>query len=406
MTQRKSKPHGIETKLCVAGREPAKQSGFVNCPIYRGSTTVYKNISDVENKKNRYWYGTAGNPTVSNLQEAWMQLTGAKGVVVVPTGLAAITLSLLATVKAGDNVLIVDSSYSPTRLFADNVLAKMNVEVTYYDPLCSPDALRQMLRTKPHTSVLFLESPGSNTFEVQDVPGLTAVAREFGVVTIIDNTWSTPLFFDALGKGCDISVEAATKYVGGHSDMLLGLVAANEKMWDKVRAMYDLLGICPGNEDCFLALRGLRTLHLRVKAVESRAMHVAQWLSKRKEVVKILHPAFPDCPGHEFWRRDFTGSTSVFAVIIHPDYSKSDVARMVNRLRVFGIGYSWGGFDSLVMVYDCTATRTAVTFNPGGVLVRLQIGLESTEDLILDLTRAFAALKKKKTSLKKRLAAK
>lgn len=378
-----------ETRLTVLGRNPDEQSGFINCPIYRGSTTLYKTYQDVETVNTRYFYGTAGNPTVSNLCDAWTSLTGAAGTIVLSSGLGAVTIALMTAVKAGDTILVTDSVYLPTRLFCGDYMEKMDVKTVYYNPMITGDDLRELIRVHPKTSVLFLESPGSQTFEIQDVPALTAVCREHGICSMIDSTWSTPLFFDSLGKGCDMAIEAGTKYLSGHSDLLMGLVAANETWFPRLRKMYDVLGFVPGNEDCFLALRGLRTMHIRVKEAERRGLEMAKWLKSREEVIRIVHPAFPESPGHEIWKRDFTGSTGVFAVVLNPKYTKENVAKMVDHMDIFGLGFSWGGFDSLLMIYDCSSFRTAAPFNPGGILLRFQIGLEGMDDLKTDIIKGF-----------------
>lgn len=385
---------GIETKLNRLGRDPEAQHGFINGPVYRGSTTVHKSVAVMEQRTAKYMYGTHGNPTVSNLQDAWNELTGAAGTALVPTGLAAVTLAILSVVKAGDNLLIVDSVYRPTRAFCDTVLARMGVTTTYYVPSITPNALRELLAEHPNTTVIFLESPGSQTFEVQDVPGLTAAARERGIVSIIDNTWATPIFFDALGRGgCDISVEAGTKYLGGHSDILLGLVAANAAYYPAIRSTYLTLGLVPGPEDCFLALRGMRTLFMRLKHAEARGLEVARWLEGRPEVRRVLHPALPSCPGHEFWKRDFTGATGLFSFELQPEYTKEQAVRVVDSLRIFQMGFSWGGFESLCILFDPSEYRTAGSYTRGGQMLRVQIGHESLDDLTADLDQALQKLK-------------
>ncbi|KAG5470670.1 hypothetical protein LSCM1_01916 [Leishmania martiniquensis] len=388
-----SERQSIETRLNRLGRNPAEQCGFINCPIYRGSTVLYKSISDATDRRAAYWYGTAGNPTVTNLQNAWTALTGGAGSFVLSSGMQAITYALLAAANAGDNILVADTVYLPTRNLCDDFLVTKGITTTYYDPCITADELRELLRKHPNTTALFMESPGSQTFEIQDVPSICAVAREFNITTIIDNTWATPIFFDAHGMGCDISVEAGTKYLGGHSDLLLGLISANETWYPKLRTLMGLFQSVPGNEDCFLALRGLRTMYLRLKEAERRALEVARFMQSREEVLRVLHPAFPDCRGHEIWKRDFTGSSGVFSVVLLPKYKLEAVKQMVESYRIFCIGFSWGGFESLVMSFDCTTYRTATTFAPGGILLRFQIGLESMEDLKQDLCQGFDKLR-------------
>ncbi|ERK16573.1 Cystathionine beta-lyase [Serratia fonticola AU-P3(3)] len=292
--------------------------------------------------------------------------------------------------KAGDHLLMPDSVYKPTRLFCAGMLGKMGIETTYYDPLIGAD-IGTLLR--PNTTTLFLESPGSQSFEIQDIPTMAALAKHQGIATIIDNTWATPVFFRAHEHGCDISVEAGTKYLGGHSDLLMGVVSANDAWWPKLREAYDLMAMLPGAEDCFLALRGLRTMFLRLKEAEKRGLEMAHWLKSRPEVLKVLHPAFPDCPGHEFWKRDFTGSSGLFSIILQPEYTKAGVDNMLDNMSIFAMGYSWGGFESLVIPFNCAEYRTVTQWQPGGRALRLQIGLEDMDELKADLEQGFERLK-------------
>lgn len=383
----------IETTLNRVGRCSEEQYGFINPPVYRGSTTLYKTLDDALNARAPFKYGTHGNPTVANLQKAWTALTGGAGTVVLSSGMAAVSFALLAVAKSGDNVLMTDTAYLPTRRFCDEFLRDMGITTTYYDPLITGEELRSLLTKLPKTTALFMESPGSQTFEIQDVPALTAVAKEFGVTTVLDNTWATPIFFDAHGKGCDISVEAGTKYLGGHSDLLLGMVSATEAWFPKLKRTLALFQCTPGNDDCFLALRGLRTMYIRLKEAEKRALDLARFLQNRDEVLRVLHPAFPECPNHALWKRDFTGSSGLFSIILLPKYTLKDIERMLDGLELFGMGFSWGGFESLIMYYDCTANRTATQFAPGGPLIRIQVGLESFDELKADLDEGFKRLR-------------
>lgn len=382
----------VQTLLTQLGRNPDAQSGFVNCPVYRGSTVVYKTMEDVDKGAMRYFYGTAGNPTISNLEDAWTTLTGGAGTVIVSSGLGAVTLAILAVVKAGDTILMVDSVYLPTRTLSQGFLKRMGVTTIFYSATISPEELEALLAENESISLILFESPGSQTFEFQDIPALSAVAHRHNVVTMVDNTWATPLFFDAHGKGCDISVEAGTKYLGGHSDILLGLVSANEKYFPAVRKLYDEFAMLPGNDDCFLALRGMRTMHLRLKEAERRGIELATWLKDREEVLYVLHPIFPECKGSTIWRRDYTGSSGVFSFILKPSFSREQANKMLNSMTVFSMGYSWGGFESLILIYDCTTFRTACRFEPGGVLIRVQVGFEDMEDIKRDLSVGFENL--------------
>lgn len=379
----------ISTQITQLGRDPAQQSGFVNTPVYRGSTVVFPTVSDIENNRAEFNYGTAGTPTIANLENAWTQLAGAAGTVLSPSGLGAIALALFTTLKSGDHLLMPDSVYKPTRLFCAGMLAKMGIETTYYDPQIGTD-IETLFR--PNTTTLFLESPGSQSFEIQDIPAMTALAKRRNIATILDNTWATPIFFKAHEHGCDLSVEAGTKYLGGHSDLLMGIVSANEQWWPKLREAYDLMAMLPGAEDCFLALRGLRTMHLRLKEAEKRGLEMAHWLKSRPEVLKVLHPAFPDCPGHEFWKRDFLGASGLFSIILRPEYTKSGVDDMLDNMSIFAMGYSWGGFESLIIPFNCANYRTVTQWQPGGLALRLQIGLEDVSDLQTDLAEGFERL--------------
>jgi cystathionine beta-lyase len=380
---------GVGTRLAQLGRTSEAHYGFVNTPVYRGSTVLFKSLDDLENNRARYTYGTAGSPTIESLESAWTALTGAAGTALSPSGLGAVALALLSALHHGDHLLMPDSVYQPTRELCAGLLARFGVETTYYDPLLGAE-LERLLR--PNTSTIFLESPGSQTFEVQDVPAITALARGRGLTTIIDNTWATPLFFRAHEHGCDLAVEAGTKYLGGHSDLLLGLVSATARLLPALRRTYRNLAMLPGAEDCYLALRGMRTLHIRVKEAERRGLELAEWLRGQPEVLSVLHPAFPSCPGHEFWKRDFTGSTGVFSFILQPGFTHPGLAEMLDQLALFGMGYSWGGFESLLIPFDCRAYRTATAWNPAGFALRIQVGLEDVEDLKADLRAGFDRL--------------
>ena len=386
-----NKTFRVSTRITQIGRNPEEYYGFVNTPIYRGSTIIYKTLADIEQRNARYYYGTAGTPTISDLENAWTELAGAAGTVLSPTGLGAIALALFTTTKAGDHLLMPDCVYRPSRNFCNTTLAKFGVETTYYDPMIGKD-IEQLIR--PNTSTIFLEAPGSQSFEVQDVPAIVEVAKKHGIRTIIDNTWATPIFFKPHDIGVDISLEAGTKYLSGHSDLLMGVVSANEQTWPALRQMYDSMAMLPGAEDCFLALRGLRTMHLRLKEAEKRALEIASWLKERPEVSRVLHPAFPDCPGHKFWKRDFKGSSGLFSIVLKEGFTKQGQASMLDHMSIFGLGFSWGGFESLIIPFNCAEYRTAKQWEPEGLTLRLQIGLEDIDDLKYDLERGFERLKR------------
>lgn len=379
-----------KTRIVHAGRNPEEQFGFVNTPIYRGSTVLSPTAADLRRSDARFTYGTKGTPTTEALENAWTQLAGAAGTVLAPTGLAAITLALKTALDAGDHLLVTDSAYRPTRAFCDGYLRRMNVETTYYDPQAGA-GIESLMR--PNTKAILVEAPGSQSFEMQDVPAIASVAHARGACVIMDNTWATPIFFPPHQRGVDLAVEAGTKYLSGHSDLMLGLVSANDAWFPKLRRTFDLFANCAGPEDCFLALRGLRTMDLRLREAGRQGLAMAQWLETRPEVKQVLHPALPSHPGHDIWKRDFLGASGLFSIILQPVSDKA-VDALLDELALFGMGYSWGGFESLVIPFDCTRYRTATKWAPGGPALRFQIGLEDVEDLKEDLDRGFAAMKR------------
>lgn len=377
------------TKLVYAGRDPWEQHGFVNTPIYRGSTVLAPTMEALLARSGRYIYGTLGTPTSDALESAWSAIAGAKGTVCVGSGLAACSLALLSCLKAGDHLLVTDSVYRPTRIFCEGFLKRFGVETTYFDPMTG-EGIAALF--KPNTAAVFTEAPGSQSFEVQDIPAIARVAHAHNATVIMDNTWATPFFFPPHEMGVDLAIEAGTKYLSGHSDLLLGLVSANERSWKALRNTYDEMAICAGPEDMFLALRGMRSMLLRLKEQEKAALDIAHWLKGRPEVLKVLHPALPDCPGHDIWKRDFKGSSGLFSIILKPASQKA-VAAMLDDLALFGMGYSWGGFESLIIPFDCSTYRAVTAWAPGGPALRIQIGLEDVEDLKIDLDAGFARLR-------------
>lgn len=378
-----------QTRLVLAGRNSEETFGFVNVPPYRGSTVVYANATDCLAMRNRFTYGRRGNPTMEALQSAWSELEGAAGTVICPSGASACSTALLSCLKAGDHLLMVDTTYRPTRIFCDNMLTRYGIETSYYDPMIGA-GIEALIR--PNTRAIYMESPGSQTFEVQDVPSIVGVAKKHGITTLIDNTWATALLFRPLDFGVDISINAATKYPGGHSDVLIGLVAANEKALPALKAMHGDLGLYLGPDDIYLTLRGLRTMPLRLREQGKNALEIARHLQTSPHVKRVLHPALPSTPGHEFFKRDFKGASGLFAIILDAT-SDAEVIRFLDHLSLFGMGYSWGGFESLAVPFDCTPFRTATRYNPGGRAIRLNIGLEAPEDIIADLDAALAAMK-------------
>lgn len=371
----------MRTLVTQAGRDPFAHHGFINPPITRGSTVLFKSLADLEAPRQPYTYGTKGTPTTRALERAWSEIAGARDTVLVPSGLAAIALALLTATKSGDHALVVDSAYQPTRAFCDTVLKRFGVRVDYYDPKIGADIAHLIA---PDTTVVLVESPGSQSMEVQDVPAIAAAAHEAGACVIIDNTWATPLFFPPHERGCDLAIEAGTKYLSGHSDLLLGLVSANAAWAKRLRATFNAFAMGVGPDDAALALRGLRTMALRLEAQQAAALDIAQWLATRPEVARVLHPGLPDHPGHALWKRDFSGASGVFSIILRPA-SKQALAAFVDGLELFGIGYSWGGYESLIIPFDCAPYRTATRWAPEGSALRLSIGLEDVADLRRDL---------------------
>ena len=377
------------TRLVTGGRDPSAQHGFVNTPIYRGSTVLYSSAESFLKRAARYTYGTKGTPTTESLEIAWTDLCAAAGTVLLPSGLAAISVALLSCLKAGDHLLVPDSVYRTTRNFCDTFLRRFGVETTYYDPLLGADIASQF---KPNTRAVFTEAPGSLTFEMQDIPAIAAVAHARDAIVLMDNTWATPLFFSAHAHGVDIAIDAGTKYLSGSSDLLLGLVSANQRCWRELRATFDVMAPCAGPEDVFLALRGLRSMRVRLLHQQESGLSIARWLVARPEVARVLHPALESDPGHAIWKRDFTGASSLFSIILKPMPDAAAHA-FINALKLFGIGASWGGFESLAIPFDCTPFRTATTWKPEGPAIRFHIGLEDVGDLIADLERGFAAMR-------------
>ena len=377
-----------ETALTQLGRDPHRYHGFVNAPVFRGSTVLFPDAESLESRAVEYTYGRPSNPTTRALELALAKLEGGERTFLTPSGLSAVSTTLLSFAEAGGHILISDSVYQPTRRFANRVLKRLGVNVEYYDPLIG-DGIARLLR--PETKLVFTESPGSQTFEVQDIPAICKAVRGAGVPVAIDNTWATPLYFRAFDHGVNISIQAATKYLVGHADALLGAITCDSSSARAVASTHEALGICANSEDCFLALRGLRTLSVRLERHWKSGLAIAEWLQCRPEVARVMHPALPGYPGYELWRRDFLGASGLFSIFLKP-YPKEGVRRMLNALRIFGMGYSWGGFESLIVPFDCAAARTATVWKPEGPALRLHIGLEDVEDLKSDLERGFNAL--------------
>jgi len=380
------------TQVLHLGRTPRKYMGAVNTPVFRATTMLFPRVADLEQAARGEYpsisYGLHGLPTVTDLQEAVAALEGGHAALAVPSGLTATTLPLLALAKAGDHVLVTDVVYGPTRRFCDNHLRRIGVDVSYYDPLAGAAIEREF---RANTRLVFTESPGSLTFEVQDIPAIAQVAHAHGARVVMDNSWATPLGFRAFDHGVDVSVHAATKYIGGHSDVLLGIIVANAATHPALHRLWTDMGIAASTDDCFLGLRGLRTLALRMERHQASALTIAAWLAARPEVEEVLYPALPGARGHALWKRDFTAASGLFGVILKP-VARERVAAMLDGYSLFGMGWSWGGFESLIIPVYPERSRTVTAWPAAGPCLRLAIGLDDPDDLIADLDAGFARL--------------
>ena len=378
-----------ETRLVEAGRRKEWTGGIVNPPVWRASTILFDSVADMEAanppRDGTLHYGRNGTPTSWALCEALTELEpGAAMTRLFPSGSAAVAAALLSVLQAGDELLMVDSVYGPTRAFCDTALKRFGVATRYYDPMVGAE-IEAVIGERTRT--IFLESPGTHTFEVQDVPAICAVARQRDLITLIDNTWATPLYFPAIAAGVDLSILACTKYIGGHADLMLGAVTVTERHARRLEQTRAVLGQMASPDDAWLALRGLRTLDVRLQRHQASALKVAEWLAQQPQVARVLHPALPDCPGHEHWRRDYKGASGLFSFVLAGGDAAAR-ARLIDGLELFGIGYSWGGFESLAVPADPVRTATGQTWE--GPLVRLHIGLEDPDELIADLAAGLA----------------
>jgi cysteine-S-conjugate beta-lyase len=382
-----------DTLITTAGRNPEANFGIVNPPVYHASTVLYPTLDALEagqkhREPGRTYYGRSGTPTTFAFEDAVAALDGASRTLAVGSGVAAVTAAILAFVKSGDHILMVDNVYGPTRKFCDTLLGRFGVETTYYDPLIG-GKITALIR--PNTRVVFLESPGSLTFEMQDVPAIAAAARQAGAVSIMDNTWATPMFFKPLAHGVDVAVQAATKYLGGHSDLMLGVISMQEAHYGRIRNSLNELGHHAAPDDCYLAQRGLRTLAVRLQRHQETGIALARWLQRQPEVVRVYHPALPDDPGHVLWRRDFTGASGLFSFELKP-VPRQALAAMVDGMKLMGMGYSWGGYESLLLPSNPAPMRSATSWKDHGPLLRVHAGLEDPADLIADLEAGFERL--------------
>lgn len=380
---------GFDTILSHAGRAPGDHSGAVNTPVYRASTILFPNLAALQAKEGaRLRYGRRGTPTTHALEDAICDLEMADRALIAPSGVNAISVVLMTFAEPGAHFLMSDSSYGPARKFCDMMLRKFGVETTYYDP-CIGGGIAALIR--PETRLIWMESPGSQTFEVQDIAEITAVARAQGIATAMDNTWSGGYFCHPLRHGVDISVQAGTKYISGHSDLMMGTIACRDALYDRLRETYLRFGVCVGGDDAYLALRGLRTLAVRMAQHHRSGLQIAAWLREQPEVLRVMHPALPQDPGHGLWRQYFTGASGLFGFVLQ-QCDPEALRRMFDGLTLFGMGSSWGGFESLMVPSNPSVYRSATSWTPGGQTVRIHVGLEDPDDLIADLRRGLDRL--------------
>lgn len=379
-----------ETRLIHRGRDPARQQGMVNPPVYHASTVLFANLDALEAAKAKpfegVYYGRYGTPVHRDLEALLAELEGAADAVTTCSGLAAITVALMTVAESGGHLLVADNVYAPTRTLCEGLLARMGVQTSYFDPLIGPEALAGLLR--PQTRALVLEAPGSLTFEMPDVPALAAVAHRQGAAVILDNTWASPLCFRAFEHGVDISIQAATKYVVGHADAMLGAVSTTAEYAPRVRRTAVNMGYCAGPDDVYLGLRGLRTLDVRLQRHAANARALCAWLGERDEIVRLMYPPLESDPGHAIWRRDFSGASGLFGAVLAP-CSRPALAAMLDGLELFGMGFSWGGYESLILPTNPAANRSVTSWPADGPTLRIHAGLESVDDLIADLAAGF-----------------
>lgn len=373
-----------ETILTHSGRASSDNFGYVNLPVFRGSTILFKTLDELEDYKSPIRYGRNDNPTTNGLADLVSELEGAAGTVICPSGLSAVSTALLSAVSSGDELLVTDSAYDPTRIFSAEGLARFGVSVRFYNPLIGA-GIAGLIGEK--TKAIFVESPGSLTFEMQDLRAIATAAHERDITVIVDNSWASPLFHNPLALGADMVMHAATKMFVGHSDAMVGTVSANEKLWPKLKRTHRILGVATSPDDSYLTLRGMRTLALRMKHHSAQSLAFAEWLQDQPGVEQVYHPALPNDPGHALWKRDFTGAGSLFAFRLAKK-TRPSVAAMVNGFELFGMGYSWGGYESLCIPFNPSNIRTAVPWTAEGQMFRIHVGLEAIDDLKADIAAA------------------
>lgn len=381
--------HQPTTNLVHLGRDTQGSKGFVNPPLYKGSTVLFPTVKSLSEGGYGYWYGRKGSPTYESLEGALNELEHSDDTILTPSGLSAITTALLALLKTGDHLLVTDSVYQPTRSFCDTTLKALGIEVTYYDPRVGA-GIKDLI--KENTKLIFLESPGSQSFEIQDIPAIVEVAKKASLLTLIDNTWATPIFLTPLTLGVDVSIHSGTKYFIGHADAMIGTVSSNGETAQKIRQMAYSLGLCAGPDDVQLALRGLRTLGIRLAHHEKAAIEFASWLEERPEFECVLHPALPSHPDHEIFKRDFKGSSGLFTAILKP-VAQDKVEAMLDGLELFAMGWSWGGYESLALPFNPSSYRSATSWDYKGQAIRFHIGHENMDDLKADFTAGLERLK-------------
>lgn len=381
--------HRQDTLVVTAGREPEANFGYVNPPVFHGSTILHPTVKVLKTRDQPYTYGRRGSPTITALQKAITALEGGYNTVLTPSGLSAVSTALIAHLKAGDHLLMVDSAYGPSRDVCNKLLTRMGVEVDYYDPRIGAGISKLM---KPNTAVVFAESPGSNSFEIQDIPAIAAAAHAGGAIVIADNTYGAGYYTKPLSQGADISVQAVTKYLCGHSDVLMGSITTNEKTWADTLFRHGALGQTVAPDDVYLVLRGIRTLGVRLERHQATGIRLARWLEARPEVALVIHPALESHPDHALWKRDFTGACGLFSFVFQPTVSDKAIAAMLDGMDLMGMGYSWGGFESLILPQDLKHNRTVTSGDFGGQLIRIHAGLEDADDLLADLEAGFARL--------------